>query len=215
MIENPLNLSLTQGQKFIQFQNKTKKTILEHKNVKEGFIIQEQNIIDPDTISNSYINSIKNEDKKTVIKINSMKERYNILVNQYKEELKNIENKLSMNNTVDINSNIQMLNSINGELINLGNEISNEMEILYKNNYELYKKVNLNSDEFNKSIKIYEDISMRIKNLNREGLQNMSTRELNSLVNDTDVYILYENYNYVLWGILAITTLTITMKLLK
>jgi hypothetical protein len=215
MMENPLNLSLTQGQKFIQFQNKTKKTILEHKNVKEGFIIQEQNIINPDTISNSYINSIKNEDKKTVIKINSMKERYNILVNQYKEELKNIENKLSMNNTVDINSNIQMLNSINGELINLGNEISNEMEILYKNNYELYKKVNLNSDEFNKSIKIYEDISMRIKNLNREGLQNMSSRDLNSLVNDTDVYILYENYNYVLWGILAITTLTITMKLLK
>jgi hypothetical protein len=214
-MENPLNLSLSQGQKFIQFQNKTKKTILEHKNVKEGFIIQEQNIIDPDTISNSYINSIKNEDKKTVIKINSMKERYNILVNQYKEELKNIENKLSMNNTVDINSNTQMLNSINEELINLGNEISNEMEILYKNNYELYKKVNLNSDEFNKSIKIYEDISMRIKNLNREGLQNMSTRELNSLVNDTDVYILYENYNYVLWGILAISTLTITMKLLK
>ena len=218
MMENPLNLSLNQGQKFNKFQNKIKKTVLEHKNIKEGFNIQQQNIIEPTNISYPFTdeyNNIKNEDKQIILKINSMKEMYNNLVNQYNQEMQNIENMLSINNNANIKSNINIIDNLNKQLIILGNNITSEINILYKNNYKIYQLINNDSEKFNNDVKMYNNINIRIQKLNREGMQNMTARDINSLVNDTNVYLLYENYNYVLWGILAITTLTITMKLLK
>jgi len=219
MMENPLNLSLNQGQKFNKFQNKIKKTVLEHKNIKEGFNIQQQNIIEPTTdisypFTDEY-NNIKNEDKQIVVKINNMKKRYNNLVNQYNKEIQNIENILSINNNANINSNINIIDNLNKQLIILGNNITSEIKTLYINNYKIYQLINNDSEKFNNDVKMYNNINIRIQKLNKEGMQNMSAQDINSLVNDSNIYILYENYNYVLWGILAITTLTITMKLLK
>ena len=226
MIETPLNLSLNQGQQFIKFQNKIKKSILEHKNIKEGFETQQQTIIKPTIVSNNFTNNTNNsnEEKKMIQKINKMEQKFNKLLIQYNQELQNIKNKIYLNNDItDISSNNQIiskddqliLNNITTQLTILGNDIATTMETLYNNNNEIYKQMNLNSEQFKKNIQMYKDINIRLENINKEDMQNMTPRDLNSLVNDSNIYVLYENYNYVLWGILAITTLTVTMKLLK
>jgi hypothetical protein len=226
MMETPLNLSLNQGQQFIKFQNKIKKSILKHQNIKEGFETQHQNIINSTIVSNNFTNNINNnsnEEKKIIQKINKMEQKYNHLLKQYNQELQNIKNKIYLNNETDISSNIQIvakddqliLNNITTQLTILGNDIATTMETLYNNNNEIYKQMNLNSEQFKKNIQMYKDINIRLENINKEGMQTMSPRDLNGLVNDSNIYVVYENYNYVLWGILAITTLTVTMKLLK
>jgi hypothetical protein len=223
MMESPLNISLTQGQTFMKFQNKIKKATLQHKRVKEGFETQQQNVISPVTNTNITVNSnneVTKEDKQMIIKINKMEKKFNHLVTIYKQELQNIQNKVTKN-SIDTSSSIVsnddqlILDNIKNQLTILGNDISTTMEALYNKNNEIYKEMNMNSEQFKKNIQMYKDVNNRIENINKEGMSNMSPRDLNSLVSDSSIYVLYENYNYVLWSILAITTLSVTMKLLK
>jgi hypothetical protein len=216
MIEKPLNLSLIQGKKFMQFQNNIKKTVFEHKNIKEGFETQQQNIIQPATSENQ-VNNNSNEDKKIILKINKMEKKYDHLMKQYKQELQNIKNKIDMSSNMQIvgKDDQIILENLRTQLSILGNDIATTMETLYTNNNEIYKQMNMNSEQFKKNIQMYKDVNARIQDINKEGMQNMSPRDLNSLVSDTDIYVLYENYNYVLWSILAITSLAVTIKLLK
>lgn len=213
------NTFLKQGQQFINFQNKIKKATLERKKVKEGFETQQQNVILPTNTDTTNTNTNISNSSKQIIKINKMEQKFNHLVTLYKQELQNIQNKLTTNTNVDASSSPLIstddqliLDNIKTQLAILGNDIATTMESLYTKNNEIYKEMNMNSEQFKKNIEMYKDVNKRLQT---EGMTNMTQRDLNSLVSDSDIYVLYENYNYVLWSILAITTITLTMKLLK
>lgn len=218
-----MDISLTQGQRFMKFQNKIKQATLEHRKVKEGFETQQQNVISPTTNTNAnsnYNNELSKADTQMIIKINKMETKFNHLVTLYKQELQNIQNKINANvdassSPIISNDDQLILDNIKNQLAILGNDIAISMESLYTKNNEIYKEMNLNSEQFKKNIQMYKDVNNRIQKIDSEGMTNMTQRDLNSLVSDSSIYVLYENYNYVLWSILAITTITVTMKLLK
>ena len=61
---------------------------------------------------------------------------------------------------------------------------------------------------------------------NKEGMKNINTNtntnekiitmnDINSMLSDTDIKLLQENYSYIFWSILAIALLTVTIKEIK
>ena len=148
-MENPLNLSLTQGKKFMYFQNKTKEATLYRKNIKEGFETQQNNIILPILNNENQVNSINNYDeKKMILKINKMEEKYKYLMTQYKQELQNIQNKINIDNSnipIIAQDDKIILDNIKNQLNIIGNDIATNMEALYTKNKQIYKQMNMNS----------------------------------------------------------------------
>jgi hypothetical protein len=182
-------LGLAQGQQFLHYQSKIKKTIEKKQDFKENY----QNFID-----GSFNNININEQNKMIEKLKNLEKQYKELLNVYKQ--------------TDASSSIlPQLVIIRDKLTILGNDIATQMETLYNYNNKIYNKLSMNKEEFIEKIKQYRDVSLSLI----EGFSNLDARDINSLLSDSDTYIMYENYNYVLWSILAITTLTLTYKLLK
>ena len=55
---------------------------------------------------------------------------------------------------------------------------------------------------------------------NREGIENINNKkinmnDINSMLSDTDIKLLQENYGYIYWSILAIGLLTVTINQIK
>ena len=111
-------------------------------------------------------------------------------------------------------------NNIKSQLIQLGNEIISKTENLYKQDNKIFKKLNMNEEQFKKNLENYKLTNIKIKeelklnnNINIEGMRNIS--DINGMLSDTDLRVLQENYNYIMWSILAIGILTITINTVK
>ena len=102
-------------------------------------------------------------------------------------------NKLSTNNTIANNTMTSEKEKMNDNL---------------KMYYEVQKKMKFILD---KNSKIKKD---NIKNNNMvEGMVNM--QDLNAMLSDSDLVVLQNNYQYILWSILAIGIVGVTIKTLK
>ena len=116
--------------------------------------------------------------------------------------------------------------NIKSQLIMLGDEIASKTENLYNQDNKIFEKLNMNEDQFKKSIENYKLTNIKIKkelNLkdnNIEGMQNNNDNDnnmynINGILTDSDLRVLQENYSYIMWSIFAIGTLTITINTLK
>jgi hypothetical protein len=46
-------------------------------------------------------------------------------------------------------------------------------------------------------------------------MENININDINSMLSDTDIKLLQENYSYIYWSILAIGLLTVTINQMK
>ena len=116
--------------------------------------------------------------------------------------------------------------NIKSQLIMLGDEIASKSEHLYNEDNKIFEKLNMNEEQFKKSIENYKLTNIKIKkelNLkdnNIEGMQNNNDNDnnmynINGILTDSDLRVLQENYSYIMWSIFAIGALTITINTLK
>jgi hypothetical protein len=114
-------------------------------------------------------------------------------------------------NLINLQNNIL---SIEQQRKTLGNKLYNE----YNNNYDSISK---NSNELNENVDTYRENDYKISsdfNLssnNIEGMENITVNDINSMLSDTDIKLLQENYSYIYWSILAIGLLTVTINQIK
>jgi len=115
--------------------------------------------------------------------------------------------------------NMDKYDQIKNNLFNLGQQIASEMENLYNQDNKIYEKLNMNEQEFNKSIAMYKNINNKIQSNNIEGMTNMnkklSLNDINGMLTNTDLIVLQENYSYMFWSILAVTVLIVTINTMK
>jgi hypothetical protein len=113
--------------------------------------------------------------------------------------------------------------NIKNELYTLGQDIASKMESLYSQNNEVYKDLDMNSEQFNKDLEKYKNTIQKIQNLestnNVEGMKNyskpLSMSDLNGMLADSDLRVIQENSSYILWSILAVGLVTITLNTMK
>jgi len=114
---------------------------------------------------------------------------------------------------------LDQLDTIETNMSVLGKEIASKMETLYAQDNTIYEKLDMNAKQFNKNLAMYKNINKKIKETkysgNVEGMNNMSMNNLDGMVTDSDLRVLQENYNYILWSILAVGILTITLNVMK
>jgi rRNA maturation endonuclease Nob1 len=99
----------------------------------------------------------------------------------------------------------------------------------------MYNTISKNSTDLNKNINMYKRNDNKIKaelNLplnnnfkskpSKEGMKNIDTNQknitmndINSMLSDTDIRVLQENYSYIFWSVLAIGLLTVTINQIK
>jgi hypothetical protein len=93
------------------------------------------------------------------------------------------------------------------------------MENLYNQDNKIYEKLNMNEQEFNKSIAMYKNINNKIQTNNIEGMTTMnkklSLNDINGMLTNTDLIVLQENYSYMFWSILAVGILIVTINTMK
>jgi hypothetical protein len=153
-----------------------------------------KDIVDIDTIQ--YTNYIKGEPmtKDTIC-------GPPIVLNKDKKKLINLQNNIL---------------SVEQQSINQGNNLYNENN----NNYESISK---NSDQLNLNVNTYkENYLLNNNSIYKEGMENIYTNkkyitmnDINSMLSDTDITLLQENYSYIFWSILAIGLLTVTINQIK
>jgi hypothetical protein len=111
--------------------------------------------------------------------------------------------------------------NIKSQLVTLGNDIVLKMEQLYNRDNKIFAKLNMNAEEFKKNLENYKLTNIKIKeekklqSNNMEGMQNLNMNDLNGMLSDSDLRVLQENYNYIMWGILSVVVLTITINTMR
>ena len=115
--------------------------------------------------------------------------------------------------------NLAQYEGIKNSLYSLGQQIASKMENLYNQDNKIYEKLNMNEQDFNKSIAMYKNINNKIQANNIEGMTSMnkklSLNDINGMLSDTDLIVLQENYSYMLWSILAVGVLIVTINTMK
>jgi hypothetical protein len=152
---------------------------------------------------------------------------------QYNSYIKgeNMTSDTQLNVPIVSKEDLDQLNAIETNMSVLGKEIASKMETLYSQDNKIYEKLDMDAKEFNKNLAMYKNIHKKIKetreigqigqiketkyNTNIEGMNNMNMNNLDGMVTDSDLRVLQENYNYILWSILAVGILTITLNVMK
>ena len=114
------------------------------------------------------------------------------------------------------------LEDIKSQLSILGQDIATRMEELYNEDNKINEKLNMNAEQFNKDLEKYRNISAQLqeeRNLqsnNIEGMTNyLDMNDLNGMLTDSDLLVLQQNSQYIMWSILAVGLLTITINTMK
>jgi hypothetical protein len=134
------------------------------------------------------------------------------------------------------------LTNLQNSMLSVGQQIADQTNNLYTKNKDIYNTMTKNSGQFNKNVDQYKENDNKIKtelnlpgkfqpnkntNINkREGMQNersfdpasekrLTMNDINSMLTDTDIRVLQENYSYIFWSILAVGLLTITINQIK
>lgn len=133
------------------------------------------------------------------------------------------------------------LTNLQNSMLSVGEQIANQTDKLYTKNQNITNTMNQNSVQFNKNVDMYKANDSKIKSeLNlpgrfqtetksksskREGMRTIDSssesdkkltmNDINSMLSDTDIRVLQENYSYIFWSILAVGLLTITVNQIK
>jgi hypothetical protein len=128
------------------------------------------------------------------------------------------------------------LTNLQNSMLSIGQQIADQSDNLYNENNDMYNTISKNSTDLNKNINMYKRNDNKIKaelNLpvnnnfkskpNKEGMKNIKNtneknitmNDINSMLSDTDIRVLQENYGYIFWSILAIGLLTVTINQIK
>ena len=133
------------------------------------------------------------------------------------------------------------LTKIQNNLLSIGDQIAGQANNLHTKNDNIYNTMSKNSIQFNKDVVMYKENDNKIKselnlpkrfqinkntNVNkREGMKSMTSidtpeknltmNDINSMLSDTDIRVLQENYSYIFWSILAVGILTVTISKIK
>jgi hypothetical protein len=94
------------------------------------------------------------------------------------------------------------------EITKVGNQIISILKKLQKQSDVVKSNIGINSEKIDADLKMYDNTILEFKNYNN------SENSMNNIVKDTDLLVLYQNYNYMFWTILAITTIIISMKVM-
>jgi hypothetical protein len=101
------------------------------------------------------------------------------------------------------------LNQKYSELTNLANQLNQTNMGLEGNTSEVIKQTLIDRQALDNYLLHYGNIDKRINN------QINTTKNLDAILNDSDIVVLQENYNYLFWSILAAGTLLISMNVLN
>jgi hypothetical protein len=133
------------------------------------------------------------------------------------------------------------LTKLQNNLLSIGDQIAGQANNLHTKNDNIYNTMSKNSIQFNKDVDMYKQNDNKIKselnlpgrfqinknnNVNkREGMKsmtitdtpekNLTMNDINSMLSDTDIRVLQENYSYIFWSILAVGLLTVTISKIK
>ena len=124
------------------------------------------------------------------------------------------------------------LTNLQNSMLSVGDQMASQTNNLYTKNNDIYNTMSKNSGQFNKNVNQYKQNDNKIKselnlpgkfqtnnntNVNkREGMSNFITmNDVNSMLSDTDIRVLQENYSYIFWSILAVGLLTVTINQIK
>lgn len=133
------------------------------------------------------------------------------------------------------------LTNLQNNMLSVGDQIANQTNNLYAENNNMYDTILQNSSQLNENINMYKQNDNTLKtelnlplnnkfntknnknNIYKEGMKNMvdpnqkfiTMNDINSMLSDTDIRVLQENYGYIFWSILAIGLLTVTINQIK
>ena len=127
--------------------------------------------------------------------------------------------------------------NIKNQLAMVAQDIVSKMENLYSNDNNVYKKMNMNGQQFKRKLEMYKLTNAKIrKDLEIESNNNIGTMnnctkstgtypnvkegmltmtDVNGMLNDTDLQVLQQNYQYICLSILAVGFLIVTTNLMK
>jgi hypothetical protein len=138
-----------------------------------------------------------------------------------------------------------ILTNLQNSMLSVGQQIADQTNNLYTKNRDINNTMEQNSVQFNKNVDMYKANDNKIKselnlpgkfqtnnnnnkntNLNKkEGMRSidpsanstkmLTMNDVNSMLSDTDIRVLQENYSYIFWSILAVGLLTITVNQIK
>jgi hypothetical protein len=173
--------------------------------------------------NNAYPNGKKQTNSSVILGVRKPKpvnsnELINLDTIQYSNYVKGqpIASDTQLNVPIVSNDDQKQLDKIDTDMSVLGKDIASKMETLYAQDKKIHEKLNMNAEQFNKNLAMYKNINKQIQetkyNSNVEGMTNM---DLDGMVTDTDLRVLQENYNYILWSILAVGIVTITVNVMK
>jgi hypothetical protein len=122
------------------------------------------------------------------------------------------------------------LTNLQNNLITVGKDITGQTNNLYSTDTNIGKILSTNSKNFKNNVNMYKSNDTKIKkelnlpvtlqsNSIVEGMtnfkvpnKNLNINDINSMLTDTDIRVLHENYSYIFWSILAVGTLTVTIS---
>lgn len=121
--------------------------------------------------------------------------------------------------------NISALTDIQNQMYTVGEDMATQSNNLYTTDKDITNTLSTNSSQFKKNMDMYNKNNTKIKNelnLSVEGMssmdsanKNLNMNDINSMLSDTDIRVLQENYSYIFWSILAVGLLTITVSKMK
>ena len=93
------------------------------------------------------------------------------------------------------------------QIVEVANKIIHILNNLQKQNDDIKSNIGRTSNQIDSDLNNYNNLILDIQNY-KKGETNM-----NNIVKDTNLLVLYQNYNYIFWSILAISTVIISMKM--
>ena len=113
------------------------------------------------------------------------------------------------------------ITQIQNQLTNVASQIVSKMEEMAAQDKNVASQMNMNDAQFKDKILSYKSVNSQLTNTNintqgkKEGMQNLSTNDVNGMLEETDLRVLQENYGYIFWSILAVGLLTVTVNVMK
>jgi hypothetical protein len=108
------------------------------------------------------------------------------------------------------------LTNVNNQLSELAGQMGNKLKSLYSDNTTLNSKMDKGEKQLNQNIQMYSQVKQKLSSelgTIKEPMLNM--QDLNAMISDTDLLVLQNNYQYMLWSIIALGTVIITVNALK
>jgi hypothetical protein len=128
-------------------------------------------------------------------------------------------------------ANQQVLSDLENQLADISQQISDKVNQLSTDSTNLNNTMSSNKTQMNDNLKMYYDVQTKMNTLlgkknikykktnkimNNNMVEGMlSMQDIKAMVSDSDLIVLQNNYQYILWSILAIGIVCITIKTLR